>query len=290
MPALELHQIDQRHAALRIADPLRRSRLEADLAHQGQQVPVVVVPGGEGRYVLIDGFARVGALKRLGHDTVQAVVLDVGEAEALVLRHRMEQAGRRCALEEGWLVRALCDLGCSHSLVALDLARSGSWVSRRLALVHILPETVQDAVRTGRIGANGAERYLVPLARANARQCAALVEALRTVRPTVRQLARLYAAWKAADDEVREHIVATPLLYLEAEEAVRPDDEDLAVLRDVEGVSAACARARKSLRGGSLHRLPSSRRPQLAAAWAEARLAYGALSELLSEGGVDARP
>ena len=290
MFVLEIHQIDQRHAALRITNPLRRGRLEADLAQQGQQVPVVVVPGGEGRYVLIDGFARVAALQRLGHDVVQAVVLDVGEAEALVLHHRMETAGRRSALEEGWLVRALCDLGRSHSLIALDLARSGSWVSRRLALVRILPETVQDAVRTGRIGANAAERYLVPLARANARQCAVLVEALRPVRPTVRQLARLYAAWKAADEEVRERIVAQPLLYLEAEEAVRPDDEDLAVLRDVEGVSAACSRARKGLRGGSLYRLPAPRRPQLAAAWVEARLAYEALQALLSEGGVDARP
>lgn len=285
MPAIELHQIDPRHAALHIADPLRRARLEADLAQQGQKVPVVVVPTGEGRYVLIDGFARVDALRRLGEDNVQAVVLDVGEAEALVLRHRMESS-RRSALEEGWLVRALCDLGWAPSRVATDLSRSESWVSRRLALVRTLPETAQQAVRAGRIRAHAAERYLVPLARANAAQCATLVEALKAVRLTDRQLGRVYAAWKGAADDVRERIVAHPLLYLEAEEAVRPDDEDLVVLRDVEGVSQACARARKGLRGGSLHRLPSTRRGQLVAAWAEARLAYDALSSMLSEGGV----
>jgi len=161
-------------------------------------------------------------------------------------------------------------------------------VSRRLALVRELPDAIQTQVRAGRIAPHAAMKYLVPLARANPAQCATLVEALKTFRPTDRQLARVYAAWKGAAEDVRERIVAHPLLYLEAEETVRPDDEDLVVLRDVEGVSHACARARKGLRGGSLSRLPSTRRDQLLAAWAEARLAYDALSTLLSEGGVRA--
>ena len=44
-----------------------------------------------------------------------------------------------------------------------------SWVSRRLALVHELPEAIQERVRRGEVGAHGAAKYLVPLARAKGR-------------------------------------------------------------------------------------------------------------------------
>jgi ParB family transcriptional regulator, chromosome partitioning protein len=291
MIALELRQLDLRYAPLRIADPARRARLEAAIAQQGQQVPVLVVPAGGDRFVLIEGYGRVDALRRLHRDVVQAVTLEVGEADALVLRHRLEGGRQRSALEEGWLVAALLDHGKSQTDVAIALGKSTAWVSRRLALVRTLPEGAQEAVRSGRIGAHAAEKFLVPLARANAAQCATLVEGLRKVRPTVRQLARLYAAWKAADAEVRQRIAEQPLLYLKAEDAVKPVDpeEDLTALRDVEAVAGVCGRARKGLREGAYGRLPSHRRPHLDGAWQEARLAFDALAGLLAEEGLDAR-
>lgn len=288
MVLLEHHQLDLRYAALRIADPARRARLEQAIAQQGQQVPVLVVPADPNRYVLIEGYGRVDALRRLDRDVVQAVVLDVGEADALVLRHRLEGGRQRSALEEGWLVAALLDHGKPQSDVAIALGKSTSWVSRRLALVRTLPDPVQAAVREGRVLAHAAEKFLVPLARANVGQCTAMVEGLRKVRPTVRQLGRLYAAWKAANDDVRRQIAERPLLYLKAEDAVKAAevDEDLTALRDVEAIAGVCGRARKGLREGAFVRLPEHRRPQLAGAWKEARLAFDALAGLLFEEGV----
>lgn len=288
MVALELSQLDLRYAALRIADPARRARLEQAIAQQGQQVPVLVVPADANRYVLIEGYGRVDALRRLDRDVVQAVVLDVGEADALVLRHRLEGGRQRSALEEGWLVAALLEHGKPQSDVAIALGKSTSWVSRRLALVRTLPDPVQAAVREGRVLAHAAEKFLVPLARANVGQCTAMVEGLRKVRPTVRQLGRLYAAWKAANDDVRRQIAERPLLYLKAEDAVKAAevDEDLTALRDVEAIAGVCGRARKGLREGAFVRLPEHRRPQLAGAWKEARLAFDALAGLLFEEGV----
>lgn len=288
MVALELSQLDLRYAALRIADPARRARLEQAIAQQGQQVPVLVVPADADRYVLIEGYGRVDALRRLDRDVVQAVVLDVGEADALVLRHRLEGGRQRSALEEGWLVAALLDHGKPQSDVAIALGKSTSWVSRRLALVRTLPDPVQAAVREGRVLAHAAEKFLVPLARANVGQCTTMVEGLRKVRPTVRQLGRLYAAWKAANDDVRRQIAERPLLYLKAEDAVKAAevDEDLTALRDVEAIAGVCGRARKGLREGAFVRLPEHRRPQLAGAWKEARLAFDALAGLLFEEGV----
>lgn len=290
MPTLELAQLHLRYASLRITDPVRRARLEQALAREGQQVPVLVIAGDADTYVLIEGYGRVEALKRLARDTVLATVLDMREADALVLRHRLDHGAPRSALEEGWLVTTLLDCGKSQVEVAIALAKSTAWVSRRLALVRILPEVAQDAVRTARIGAGSAEKFLVPLSRGNAAHCTKLVEGLRTIRPTQRQLLCLYTAWKGANDEVRQKIVEQPLLYLKVDEALKHkdpgDDADLTAVRDVEAIAGVCGRARKGLRDGAYVRLRAEHRPQFVAAWEEARLAFDAVKNLVAKEGV----
>jgi ParB-like chromosome segregation protein Spo0J len=290
MPVLDLLHLDLRYAGLRIADPTRRARLEQALAREGQQVPVLVIAGDDGKYVLIEGYGRVEALKRLARDVVLATVLDMGEAEALVLRHRLDHGAPRSALEEGWLVTTLLDCGKSQVEVAIALAKSTAWVSRRLALVRTLPEAAQEAVRAARIGASSAEKFLVPLSRGNAAHCIKLVEGLRTVRPTQRQLLCLYTAWKAANDEVRQRIVDQPLLYLKVDEALKhkdpEDDADLTAVRDVEAIAGVCGRARKGLREGAYVRLREEHRAQFLSAWQEARLAFDAVKSLVAKEGV----
>ena len=44
-----------------------------------------------------------------------------------------------------------------------------SWVSRRLALVELLPEAIQQQVREGKIAAQVAMKFLVPVARKRGR-------------------------------------------------------------------------------------------------------------------------
>jgi ParB-like chromosome segregation protein Spo0J len=290
MLLLELRQLDLRYANLRIADPTRRARLEQALAREGQQVPVLVIAGDADRYVLIEGYGRVDALRRLARDTVDATVLGMGDAEALILRHRLDHGAPRSALEEGWLVTTLLDCGKSQSEVAIALAKSTAWVSRRLALVRTLPEAAQEAVRTARIGASAAEKYLVPLSRGNAAHCAKLVEGLRTVRPTARQLLCLYTAWRAANAEVRQRIADQPLLYLKVSEELKhrdpQDDADLTAIRDIEAIAGVCGRARKGLREGGYVRLREEHRKQFALAWQEARLAFDAVDALVRKEGV----
>ena len=290
MLTVELADIDLRYANLRIADPRRRALLEHALAREGQQVPVLVIAGDADRYVLIEGYGRVEALKRLARDTILATVLDMGEAEALVLRHRLDHGAPRSALEEGWLVTTLLDCGKSQAEVAIALAKSTAWVSRRLGLVRALPEAAQEAVRLGRIGSHAAEKCLVPLARANAAHCEKLVEGLRAVTPTARQLLCLYTTWRAANDEVRQRIAQQPLLYLKVHEALKhtdPEDAaDLTAVRDVEAIAGVCGRARKGLREGTYVRLREEHRAQFVSAWEEARLAFHAVRDLVAKEGV----
>lgn len=181
----------------------------------------------------------------------------MGEAEALVLAHRLDNGRERTALEEGWLLRELCERhGLAQAELARRLDRTPSWVSRRLALVSALPSTVQESVRASRLSVQVATKVLVPLARANADACERIVDGLQGERVSVRQMTRLYVAWKAADDEVCERLCEQPRLFLktleaEAKDEAKPeDDEAAATLKDLSVLAAVslrlCRRARES--------------------------------------------
>jgi len=72
------------------------------VAEIGQQVPVVVIHDAD-RLVLIDGYLRVEALRRLHRDTAIATTWPVGEIEALVHhRHLVGTSGSRSRTRRCW--------------------------------------------------------------------------------------------------------------------------------------------------------------------------------------------
>src|SRR5207237_3675688 len=112
--------------------------------------------------------------------------------------------------------RLLAEVG---ELVAFSLEELGlrfghsvSWVSRRLALVRELPEKIQERVRDGEIGAHGAAKYLVPLARANRQVCLDLMEATGTTRLSSRDLGILYSAYQTGNWLTRQRLLEAPLV------------------------------------------------------------------------------
>jgi ParB/RepB/Spo0J family partition protein len=213
---LEPHQIDLRYEALRLRDPRRERLLVASMAAIGQQAPVVVVQGAS-QPILVDGFKRIRALKHLRRDTVQAIAWDLEEREALLLGRLMRTASRESPMEQGWLLEELKSrFRMSPEELARRFDRTPSWVSRRLALVRVLPEPVQAAVRKGRLSSHTAMRVLVPLARANQKDCLALLEALLKTACSTRQAEALHAGWARGSAEVRARILADPALFLRA--------------------------------------------------------------------------
>src|SRR6266700_1758864 len=196
---LELHQLDRRWEHLRVHHPARQRRLLASLAEAGQQTPIVVVAaeGPEDRYVVIDGYQRIAALQQLGRDTVEAVVWPMSEAEAVVLDRSLHWGQRETALEEGWLLAELeRRFGYSLDELARRFDRSVSWVSRRLALVEQLPDSVQQQVRAGEITAHIAMKFLAPVARAILEDCQRMAEIFARHKCHTREAGRLYAAWR----------------------------------------------------------------------------------------------
>jgi ParB/RepB/Spo0J family partition protein len=187
---LEFHQLDRRWEHLRVRQPHRQGRLAASLAESGQQTPIVVVAAADhsGRYVVIDGHKRIAALEQLGRDTVEATVWAMSEAEALLLERSLRFSPQESALEQGWLLSEMEQrFGYSLEELARRFDRSVSWVSRRLALVDLLPEAIQQQVREGALGAGLAMKYLVPVARVNLEHCQRMAAAFVQHRCNTRQ-------------------------------------------------------------------------------------------------------
>lgn len=254
---LEFHQLSMKYEGLRVERPGQHTRLLSSLALVGQQQPVLVVRlQGEGeRYVLIDGYRRVRALTALRGDTVQAMVLPLGEADALLFRHCQQSAPERSALEEGWLLQQLMqEAGMSQAELSRRLQKSESWVSRRIALVQQLPQSVQQRVREGLVSSHAAAKYLVPLARAKRTDCEKLGSALAGAgRISGRQVQMLYMAYRGADTVGRSRLVSNPQLFLKSAVELdrKPDkpmrDDTQGVLNDFQILDAVSGRARRRI-------------------------------------------
>lgn len=283
---LELHQLHRKYAALRVADRAAQAALVASLSNEGQQLPVLVVPTERAeRYVLIDGYQRVGALEKLGRDLVEAAVMSMPEDLALAMSHRLQKCREPSALEEGWLLEELV-VGHGHTQSSLPtlLGRDKSWVSRRLALVNALPDAVQNGVRAGRVPPRLAMRTLVPLARANADHCARLVENLPQPAPSARSLERLYDAWRKSDAEVRERIVDQPQLWLRANTEVESAQAvESPLLADIAMLTSIARRAGRRLDEGPIAMMTPRSQRRLERATREARHAFGGLMARLAD-------
>lgn len=278
---LELGQLDRRYESLRTRSARRERRLLSSLSEIGQQTPILVVrdvpsgtvPSGTvpsgivaaERWVVVDGYKRVRALRRLGHDVVRAAAWELAEEEALLLERALRGGEAANALEEGWLLRELTQrFGLRLDELARRFDRSVSWTSRRLGLVTELPAQVQDEVRAGAIGAHAAMKYLVPLARANASDCEALGRALGKLRPTSREVGELYAAYMAGSAVVRERVVQQPALVLKARaELGRAGDKLTGVeqlVQELRLVASVARRAHRRLGEGALDGASESER------------------------------
>jgi ParB/RepB/Spo0J family partition protein len=288
---LEFHRLELRYERLKVARPEPERRLLASLAEIGQQVPVVVVKeAAEVSFVVIDGYKRVRALRRLGRDTVEASCWPGAEAEALILTRLMQTAEPETALEQSWLLAELRErFGFSLEELARRFGHSVSWVSRRLALLQDLPEAIQELVRCGQIGAHGAAKYLVPLARANRQVCLDLMEATEATRLSSRDLGILYMAYQTGNWVTRQRLLEAPLVFLKSHKemqatppSVEPGPND-SLLTDLEILSATARRADRRLRAGILRNLPEKDRQDLARLLEQSRHEMERMAEHFTE-------
>jgi ParB/RepB/Spo0J family partition protein len=250
---LEFHQLDRRWEHLRVRHPARQRRLLASLAESGQQTPIVVVAadGQADRYVVIDGYKRLAAMERLGRDTVEAVVWPMSEAAAVLLECSLRLSEHETALEVGWLVEEMEQrFGYSLEELARRFDRSVTWVSRRLALVELLPETIQQQVREGKIAAQVAMKFLVPVARQSLEDCQRMAAIFAEHHCDSREAGQLYAVWRRGSAAIRKRILDDPALFFKTQRQAKiPSGPAAELIRDLEMVTAIVHRAHRRLAG-----------------------------------------
>jgi ParB/RepB/Spo0J family partition protein len=261
---LEFHQLERRWERLRVDNAQRRRRLLASLADSGQQVPIVVVAveGQADRYVVIDGYKRIAALEQLGWDTVEAVVWPMSEAAAVLLDRSLRLCEHETALEVGWLLAEMEQrFGYGLEELARRFDRSVSWVSRRLALVELLPEAIQQQVRTGKISAQVAMKFLAPVARKSLEDCQRMAAIFAEHHCDTRQAGQLYAAWRRGSAAIRQRILDDPALFFKTQrQETTPAKLATELIRDLEMASAILERAQRRLAGAEAVELDEQQR------------------------------
>lgn len=294
---LDLHRLELRFAESRLVEPHAVERIARSIERCGQIVPCVVVavaggPGADGeRLVLIDGYRRIAALRRIGRDTASVERWACDVTDALLGLLARTQARPFANIEEALLIRELMQgLGLSQHDLARRCGRDVSWVSRRLQLLSGLPDAALTAVRDGKLSSWAANRVVVPLARANAEHADRLLTALADAPLSTRELRCWFEHYRKTFRSAREHMVSRPRLFLDALRETGEQRADLRLRSGPEGECAADLRmveailARLGKRVAALRALP----PALIAAVPRLRVAIDALiNEIRREGAHD---
>jgi len=204
---LDLHILELRFEGARLVDPLAVEGLARSIERDGQIVPLIAAgdPSSGGRVVLVDGYRRVAALRRLGRDRalVECWPCDLAAAVLAVLANSRSRSF--AAIEEALLLRELTQgLGLSQLEVARRCGRNDSWVNRRLKLISALPEQALAAVRAGQLSSWAAVRVIAPLARASVEDSEQLLRALGEAPVSTRELKRWFEHYSTATRAVRE--------------------------------------------------------------------------------------
>jgi len=252
---LDLHRLELRFADSRLVEPRAVARLAESIERCGQIVPCIVVaaPGsqdGEGggaqALVLIDGYRRVGALRRLGRDTVGVEQWSCDLTTALLRLLAGTRDRAFASIEEALLLRALvAEHGLSRHEVARRSGRDVSWVSRRLQLLSGLPDAALAAVRGGHLSSWVANRVIVPLARANSAHAERLLAMLAATPLSTRELQCWFEHYQQTLRTAREHMVNRACSSTRCRRTRRGTPAHACVPAPKANASAICAASRR---------------------------------------------
>ena len=215
---LDLHRLELRFEATRVADQAAVKRLADSMQESGQVVACIAAgPAPDARWVLMDGYRRVAALRRLGRDTAQVQCWACPLEQALAQILARSRSRPFAAIEEALLLRELIDAhGLSQRQAARLCARDVSWVQRRLVLLGALSQELVQAVRSARISSWAASRIVAPLARANSEHARALLASLDTQPLSTRELNAWFQHYQGAQRSQRARMVEHPRSLIES--------------------------------------------------------------------------
>jgi ParB family chromosome partitioning protein len=137
------------------------SQLADSIREVGVLQPVLVRPVGEGGYELIAGERRWRAARRVGLQTIPALVRETDDAAALeqALVENLHRDSLNPLEEAAAYQQLIEDFGLTHDDVAARVGRSRATVSNTLRLMQ-LPPAIQKSVQEGKLSMGHARALL----------------------------------------------------------------------------------------------------------------------------------
>jgi hypothetical protein len=232
---IDVSSLVLRYAHTRIVRSKALNMMANSIERFGQINPVIIVIEGS-LLILIDGYLRVQAFKRLGRETIQADICHEGELKALF--GLLSRSGERQweAVEQAWIMRDIKDrFACSASEIARSIGHDLSWVSRRLSLIEGLSDDILQAVCQGHVSTWTATRVLVPLARANPSHASRLTKHLCHAPASSRDLAAFLNHYENSNRQTRDRMISDPSLFVKAHKSREQGQLALALGQGPEG-------------------------------------------------------
>jgi ParB family chromosome partitioning protein len=169
------------------------SQLADSIREVGVLQPVLVRPAGDDRYELIAGERRWRAARRVGLQTIPALVKETDDAAALeqALVENVHRDDLNPLEEAAAYQQLIEDFGLTHDEVAGRVGRSRATVSNTLRLMQ-LPPAIQKTVQEGKLSMGHARALLGSPDRAFQERLA-------------KQIVADDLSVRATEDAVREH-------------------------------------------------------------------------------------
>jgi len=191
-----------RHSTDAAIEKMRRS-----LKDQGQLAPVIAVEEPD-RLLLVDGFKRYRAARKMGWTSLNTAVITADRKKARAMLYLLNRSGGFSMIQEALLVAELIDIeGLTRTETAILMDRHKSWVSRRMGMIRQLSPDMIEALLLGLLPP-GAGPSLARVPLCNQPDFYAAVIRSRLSSTQIRQLADIFC--KAPDPDMKQMILQSP--------------------------------------------------------------------------------
>ena len=153
--------VPNRYQPRQIFHPTELTELAASIKESGLLQPILVRRKGDGIYELISGERRWRATKEAGLDTIQAVIRNCSDQEAILLAliENIQREDLNPMETARAYARMMNEFGLSHDGIAQKVGRDRSSVANSIRLLNLHPD-IQSLVESGTLSAGHAKVLL----------------------------------------------------------------------------------------------------------------------------------
>jgi hypothetical protein len=202
---VEPGRIDTRFKGLRLKDKNREKVLLSSILEHGIEEPLQCA--GEG-LVLLDGFKRLRAAKKLGVKLVPVALLGENEPAGILRFIKLSNVKGLDILEQAALVDELNrSYGMSPMEISRHVERSPAWVSVRLGVIGRMSAEVRKAIFSGRFPVRSYMYTLRPFTRVKKKETEKFVKAVSGKGLSTRAIETLAVGYFKGSAELKEQIL-----------------------------------------------------------------------------------